>query len=110
MPVQGMLWTSHWLDVQDGADLSATVTMDGFGPASTSGRLDVSRFGTNDSDSLGAPQFQHVTTRDPKTKVKKTIDLNGSSTFGALENVISVSWNIACFNAFCKATATLYFW
>ena len=25
MPVQGMLWTSHWLDVNDGADLSATV-------------------------------------------------------------------------------------
>jgi hypothetical protein len=45
MPVQGMLWTSHWLDVDDGADLSATVTMDGFGPSNISGRLDVSRFG-----------------------------------------------------------------
>jgi hypothetical protein len=109
MPVNGIRWTSHWLNVQGGADITATITMDGFGPASVSGRLDVSRFGTNDSESLGAPQFQHVTTVDPKTKKTHTTDLNGSRTFGALDNVVSVSWNIACINAFCEATATLYF-
>ena len=110
MPVQGMLWTSHWLDVQGGADLSASVTMDGFGPASVSGRLDVSRFGTCDSDSLGAPQFLHVKTRDPKTHATKTVEINGGPIFGALANVTSVTWNIACINAHCEATATLYFW
>jgi hypothetical protein len=109
MPVQGIRWTSHWLDAEGEAALSATVTMDGFGPATVAGRLDVSRFGTNDSDSLGAPQFQQVITLDPKTNKKQTTDLNGARIFGALGNVVSVSWNIACISAFCEATATLYF-
>jgi hypothetical protein len=109
MPVQGIRWTSHFLSVEGGADLSATETMDGCGPASTAGRLDVSQFAISDSDSMGAPQFLHVTTRNPKTGAKKTTDLNGATIFGALDNVVSVSWNIACINALCRATATLYF-
>ena len=82
--------------------------MDGFGPASTAGRLDVAQFGNFDSGAKGLPQFLSVTTRDPKTHATKTINLNGSTIFGALDNGVSVSWNIACFNAYCEATATLY--
>jgi hypothetical protein len=101
--IVGIRSAGHWLSAPDSGALSGTVTMDGFGTFFTVASLHLVQYADSGT---GRAQFLEFETKSGG--VVNHHDLNGQfATFGA-DQVISVSWNIACIEAYCAAVGTLY--